>query len=101
MFCNILSEPVIFEMIHQTEEKAEENLFMHLFCAERQSPKFSFSEGVGPYGLTSLFMVLSGWLIPLYLGTEIKWYLTLYTYPKEKDPLQSLQAIELLSPKNI
>lgn len=96
MFYNILSEPVIFEMMHQTEEKAEENLFMHLLCAERQSPKFSFSEAVGTCGLASLVMVLSGWLIPLYLGAEIKWYLTLYTYPKEKDPLQSLQAIELL-----
>lgn len=40
MFCNILSEPVISEMIRQTEEKAEENLFMHLFCVERQLLSF-------------------------------------------------------------
>ena len=44
-------------MIHQTEEKAKENLFMHLFCVERHSPKFSFSEGMGPCGLNSLVRV--------------------------------------------
>ena len=72
VFCNILSEPVIFEMIHQAEEKAKENLFMHLFCVERHSPKFSFCEGMGPCDLTLLVTVMSGWLVLLYLGMEIK-----------------------------
>lgn len=72
MFCNILSEPVIFEMIRQTEGKAKEKLFMHLFCVERHSPKFYSSEGAGPYSLTSLVLVVSGCLITLCLGMKIK-----------------------------
>jgi len=64
--------------------ESKSSLFIHLFCVEQHPPKFSFSERMWQRGLASLVKVVSGWLIPLYAGIEIKWHLTLQTNPTKE-----------------